>query len=387
MNARHTALLFALSGFGVSVPSASTAAQQAEPAPRWDFTYTPYGYYSSIDGWWLAGFVRYYSPIGFRERPEPNRAAITLTAGASTKGSYLMELDTQAPAWWEGWRVGFTLFVGRANRLGYFGIGNDTPYEPDSVTSATPNFYRVSRSSQFARLTIQRRLVGPLRALAGGTLEHTTFRDLPGDGLFPRDRATGVVDSEPFNEATLRAGLVADRRDNEIDPHAGFLAEGLYAVAQDYNRATLGVQGYLHPFEKLVLAGRLIGERMRGSPGVSVQQTIESSGRPYIGLGGYRSLRGYYDARFTGPSKLLGGLEVRYALLYAPTILEVKLVGFYDTGRVFGPGEDLRLTTDGLHSSGGGELMIRLGRNGVVVAGGGFGEDGGQFLFGSTWSY
>jgi hypothetical protein len=142
----------------------------------------------------------------------------------------------------------------------------------------------------------------------------------------------------------------------------------------------------VHPFEKLVLAGRLLGERMSGSPSVSVLQTIESSGRPYISLGGYRSLRGYYDSRFIGSDKLLGGVEVRYALLYAPTIFELKLVGFYDTGRVFGPG-GLRFTTTGLHSSGGGELMLRLGRNGVLVLGAGFGEDGGQFFFGSTWSY
>jgi outer membrane protein assembly factor BamA len=245
----------------------------------------------------------------------------------------------------------------------------------------------VSRTSQLARLTIQRRVAGPLRALAGGTLEHTTFRVLPGDGLFARDLVAGVAETKSLDDGTLRVGLVADTRDNELDPHTGLLAEGLYATGRRYTRATLGVQAYVHPFEKLMLAGRLVGERMRGSPGVSQLQTIESSGRPYIGLGGYRSLRGYYDSRFIGPHKLLGGLEVRYALLYAPTILEVKLVGFYEAGRVFGPGGDLRLTTTGLHSSAGGELMLRLGRNGVLVAGAGFGEDGGQFLFGSTWSY
>jgi outer membrane protein assembly factor BamA len=367
-------------------PPAPAAAQQPESAPFWDITYTPYGYYSAIDGWWLAGYVRVYSPIGFRERPEPNRAAITLSGGASTQGSHLVELDAQAPALWDGWRVGLTLDAIRANRLGYFGIGNDARYDTDSITPTTPYFYGVSRTSRRARLTIQRRVVGPLRALAGGTLEHTSFRVLPGDGLFARDRAAGRADGSPFDDATLRAGLVVDTRDNELDPHAGLFAEGLYATARRYTRATVGVQAYAHPFERLVLAGRLVGERMSGSPSVSVLQTIEASGRPYIGVGGYRSLRGYYDSRFIGPDKLLGSFELRYALLYAPTIFEVKLVGFYDTGRVFGPG-GLRLTTKGLHSSAGGEVMLRLGRNGVLVAGAGFGEDGGQFLFASSWSY
>jgi outer membrane protein assembly factor BamA len=361
-------------------------AQQAEAPPYWDYTYTPFGYYSSIDGWWLAGLVRVYSPIGFRERPEPFRAAVTLSGGASTKGSYLIELDAQVPALWDGWRVGLTLDALRANRLGYFGTGNDTAFDPDSATAANPYFYKVSRKSQLGRLQLQRRLVGPLRVLLGGSLEHTSFRVLPGDGLFARDRAAGVADSAPFNDAALHVGLVADTRDNELDPHTGVLGEALVATARRYSRTTLGAQAYVNPFEKLVLAGRILGERMSGAPSVSVMQAIESSGRPYIGVGGYRSLRGYYDSRFIGPDKLLAGVEARVALLYAPTILEVKLVGFYDVGRVF-PAGGLRLTTQDLHSSAGGELMLHLGRNGILVAGAGFGEDGGQFLFGTTWSY
>lgn len=384
MSLRTAAVLL---GVFVLLGPRPAAAQQAQTRSFWDYTYTPFGYYSSIDGWWLAGYLRVYSPIGFRERPEPNRAAITFTAGASTKGSYLVELDAQAPALWDGWRVGLTLDAIRANRLGYFGIGNDTRYDTDSLTPTSPYFYAVSRSSRLARLQIQRRLLGPLRALVGASVEHTTYRTLPGDGLFARDQAAGITDAAPFNDLVARAGLVADTRDNEIDPHAGLLAEALYASGRRYTRATFGVQGYVHPLEKLVLAGRILGERTRGSPAVSVQQTIESSGRPYIALGGYRSLRGYYDSRFIGPSKLLGGLEVRYALLYAPTILEVKLVGFYDLGRVYGSGEDFRLTTKGLHAGKGAELAIRFGRNALLAVGAGFGEDGSQLLFGSTWSF
>lgn len=384
MNPRY--LTVVVGALATTLPRLASA-QAAEGRHHWDYTYTPYGYYSSIDGWWIAGYARVYSPIGFRERPEPNRAAITLTGGASTQGSYLVELDAQAPALWDGWRLGLTLDLARANRLGYFGIGNDTRYITDSISPLSPYFYAVSRTSKLARLQVQRRLAGPVRALAGASFEHTTYRDLPGDGLFRRDQAAGIADTIPFNDAVARLGLVADTRDNEIDPHGGVLAEALYATSRHYTRTTLGVQAYMHPLEKLVLAGRVLGERIRGHPDVSVQQTMESSGRPYIALGGYRSLRGYYDSRFIGPSKLLGGLEARYALLYAPTILEVKLVGFYDVGRVFGPNEDLRLTTDGLHSGTGGELAVRFGRNGLLVVGVGFGKDGSQFLFGSTWSY
>src|SRR5438034_7360664 len=106
---------------------------------------------------------------------------------------------------------------------------------------------------------------------------------------------------------------------------------------------------------------------------------------PYTTL--FRSLRGYYDARFTGPGKLVGGVELRYALLWAPTVLELKVVAFYDVGRVFAAGEPVVLTTDGLHKSGGLELAARLFRNAILVMGYGKGSEGGQLLFGTTWSY
>jgi len=63
------------------------------------------------------------------------------------------------------------------------------------------------------------------------------------------------------------------------------------------------------------------------------------------------------------------------------------VVAFYDAGRVFGPGEAVRLTTTDLHRSGGGEVALRLLRNSLLVMGYGHSSEGGQFLFGSSWSY
>jgi len=119
---------------------------------------------------------------------------------------------------------------------------------------------------------------------------------------------------------------------------------------------------------------------------------MESSERPFVAVGGYRSLRGYHDGRFTGRGKLLGGVEARYVVFAAPSeaklkIVELKLVAFYDAGRVFGPGETVRLTTTGLHRSGGAELALRFLRNSLMVVGYGRGSEGGQLLVGTSWSY
>lgn len=364
--------------------------QGGDHAPRpWVDQLYPYAYYSTIDGFWIAGHYAWYSPMGFAERPEPNFANLRLDAGASTQGSYLVVADAQAPAYWDGWRFSLTLSAARANRLGYYGQGNDTAYDPDSVTAARPFFYRVSRSTRSARLTVQRRVVGPLRVLAGATLEHTDFRELPGESWFRRDHAAGVVDSStvPFGDRAIRGGVVVDWRDQEIDPHRGVFAEALVARGRGYTRTTGALRVYVHPIEKLMLAARLAGERMTGTPPVAAQLTMESSEGPFIALGGYRSLRGYHDARFVGPGKLIAGVEARYALLWAPRLLELKLVAFYDVGRVFDTGESVRLTSEGLHSSGGGQIAIALVRNTLFVVGAGKGSEGTQLLFGTTWSY
>ncbi len=314
---------------------------------------------------------------------------MNVDAAASTQGSRALVLDAQAPAWWDGWRAGLTLTAARDNRLGYYGVGNDSRYAPDSVARAGQYFYEVSRTRLVARATLQHRVVGRLRALVGGTLSRSNFRALPGPSVFARDVAAGALGAgaTAFTDHVARAGLVLDTRDNEVDPQAGLFVEGLLASGTGYTRRTTHARLYVHALERLVLAGRLAAEGMGGSPPLAALQEMESSDGPFVALGGYRSLRGFYDGRFTGPGKLIGGLEARYALVFAPSVLELKLVGFYDAGRVFAPGEAVRLTTEGLHHSGGAELALRLLRNSLLVIGYGRGPEGGELLFATSWSY
>jgi outer membrane protein assembly factor BamA len=326
--------------------------------------------------------------MGFVDRPEPNLGRVALDAGASTQGSYALIFDAQAPAYWDGWRLGLTVSLTRANRLGYFGQGNATGYDPDS-TNGRSYFYRVSRRTRGARLTVQRRIVGPLRVLVGGTFEHTDFRELPGESMFQRDRIAGVIRPEdvPFSDAVARAGIVFDSRDLEVDPHRGVFAEALVSSGRGYTRTTAALRAYAHPLQRLILAARVAGEKMTGTPPIGAQLTMETSEGPIVAVGGYRSLRGYYDGRFVGPGKLIGGLEARYGLKWSPRLVEVKLVAFYDAGRVFGPGEPVRLTRQGLHSALGGGVAVALLRNTLLTFFGGKGTDGAQFAFAATWSY
>ena len=368
---------------------AATVSPALAAQRYWRASFYPYVAYTPSDG--LVGALHYgrYSPLGFVERPEPERASLNLDAGGSTQGSFGFVADARAPAWWDGWRAALTVGIRRDNRLGYYGLGNDTRYSVDSVNTVGTYFYRVSRKRLFARATAQRRVVGPLRVLVGGSVTRTDFRTLPGPSVFRSDLAAGRVDpaTVPFTDKVARVGVVLDTRESEVDPHAGIFVEALFASGSGYTRTTGDARLQVRPVRQLVLAGRLAAEEMGGNPPVAVQQEMESSERPFVAVGGYYSLRAFYDGRFTGRGKLLGGLEARYAVFAVGDAVEVKLVAFYDAGRVFGPGEAVRLTTIDLHRSGGGEVALRLLRNSLLVMGYGHSSEGGQFLFGSTWSY
>jgi hypothetical protein len=368
---------------------AATVSPALAAQRYWRANFYPYLAYTPSDG--LVGALHYgrYSPLGFVERPEPERASLNLDVGGSTQGSFSFVADARAPAWWDGWRAALTVGIRRDNRLGYYGLGNDTRYSVDSVNTVGTYFYRVSRKRLFARATAQRRVVGPLRVLVGGSVTRTDFRTLPGPSVFRSDLAAGRVDpaTVPFTDKVARVGVVLDTRESEVDPHAGIFVEVLFASGTGYTRTTGDARLQVRPVRRLVLAGRLAAEGMGGNPPVAVQQEMESSERPFVAVGGYYSLRAFYDGRFTGRGKLLGGLEARYAVFAVGDAVELKLVAFYDAGRVFGPGEAVRLTTTDLHRSGGGEVALRLLRNSLLVMGYGHSSEGGQFLFGSTWSY
>ena len=326
--------------------------------------------------------------MGVADRPEPSFGRIALDVGASTQGSYTFIVDAQAPAYWDGWRLGLTLNLIRANRLGYFGQGNGAAYAPDSTKSRS-YFYRVSRRTHGARLTVQRRITGPLRVLVGGTFEHTDFRELPGESVFQRDRTAGVIrpDDSPFNDAVGRVGVVLDMRDLEVDPHRGVFAEALVGRGRGYTRTSAAFHAYVHPLNRLILAGRIGAENISGTVPFAVEQTMESSEGPVVALGGFRSLRGYYDGRFVGPGKIVGGLEARYGILWSPRLFEVKLFAFYDAGRVFAPGEAVRLTRHGLHSAIGAGVAMALLRNTLVLLQAGKGSEGAQVSFATAWSF
>src|SRR3989449_1770024 len=261
---RHPLLIYTrLTVLLVALATPLAAQTAANPKHEWVDHLYPYVSYSSVDGFWAAGHYDWSSPMGFADRPEPNFGRVAFDAAASTQGSYLVMADAQAPAYWDGWRLGLILSLARANRLGYYGQGNNTGFDRDSTTLPGHSyFYRVSRKTGGARLTVQRRVAGPLRVLVGGTLEHTAFRALPGVTLYQRDSVGG------YSDAIARGGIVFDSRDLEADPHRGIFAQALVGRGRGYTRTTAPLRGDGPPPQRLILSPGL-GKRRVGEKGRS----------------------------------------------------------------------------------------------------------------------
>ena len=93
----------------------------------------------------------------------PYRASLGVDAQVSTTGSWLARFSAQLPQFVEGWRFQGFLSGRRFERENFFGLGNDT----EIVDALDDRFFEASETRLRARGTVQRDIVGGLRALVG----------------------------------------------------------------------------------------------------------------------------------------------------------------------------------------------------------------------------
>ena len=288
-----------------------------------------------------------------------------------------------------------TLAAQRLARESYFGIGDTTSYDAANVTDQQPHYYQSLNVRYIARGEIQRRVVRGLRLLAGFNVERWRIDTLPGPSRLRLDLAAGIAPTiaRPTNDISGRVGLVLDLRNSETAPHSGVLLEAIHSVADasvlgdlTYTRTTVSAAGYVPIGPQLVVAARVAGEGMGGTPGIGSLYWIEASDRPYDAVGGPMSNRALDDHRLLGRNKLLANFDLRYDAYAIPTLIRVTVLGFLDAGRVFEP-EPFRLTTHGMSVGGGGGLFLQLGRAGILGATGGFGPDGFVLQTHTRWTF
>jgi hypothetical protein len=365
--------------------SPALAPAPAEPGARWRTSWFPYLTGGANDSPVLTVRVRHWQPAEYEARTTYT-AAVNGDAGMAPRGSRFIAASFRAPGMWEGWRVASLAIVQREARYGYFGLGNGATFEPDSVGKDDPFLYRVRRTRYRGAVEVTRRLKGPLQVAFRADYEHARFTSLPGPSRFVENVPSGVLKQDDISG---RLALVYDTRDNEYNTHQGLLLEAGTQVGSGgdgYTRQYAILRGYLSVREGTVLAARIAGSGMGGTPSLDARFVLPGWEREIPVLGGEYSHRGLDYGRLTGRGLLFGNFEVRHDLLSLGDLGGVTLVAFLDAGRVF-EGEDFSLTTEKMKVGGGGAVALRILRSSIFTFNYARGPDGGNFSVGSGWMF
>ena len=357
------------------LPAAPAAAQA-----RWLVNYYPY-IASGPNTFPLLGARFDYRRDAEWDDPWLSDGSLAATLAFGFDGSQMATLAFRAPGLWKNWRL-FAEGIGiKDARMGYYGIGNDSPFD-QALQDSNGNYYRVERGRVGGRVEVTRRLIGHLELAGGGGVVGTRFSALPNPTLF--GSTVGRQLDETDITGTLR--LVFDTRDREYNPTRGTLLEAGGLVGDGYGRFYGEARGFVSPFVSTVVAGRLTAVSTGGTPPLSSFYQLQLWEDSRFQYGGQETNRGLAGGRRIDADQLSASLEVRQTILDVGDFGAVGLIGFIDAGRVFPQGE-LSLTTDGVVVTGGGGLLFRALKAGVMTLNFAGGPDG--FVFSATtgWSF
>lgn len=374
-------LLLHLAGGGLT---AQEADEEELPDRPWRLSYFPYLSGGANDGPVISARLRYWQPAEYEDRVTAN-GAFDAAAGFTLRGSRYLSARFVAPQLVEGWRFQAAAIADRQARFGYFGLGNDTEENEDLVTEAVPFLYRVRRTRYEAVVEATRRLRGPLQLSVQGDFEGVRFRSLPGPSVFTAD----FGDELKQDDVAGRIALVYDTRNVEYNTTRGLLLEAGAQVGSGgdgYTRLYSVLRGYLTLKEGTVVALRLAGSGMGGTPTLNARFDLPVWEEHVSVLGGEQSHRALDTGRLAGRGTLFGNLEVRHDLLPFGDLGAITLIAFVDAGRVFEQ-ESFRITADDMKVGGGGGVALRILRSTIFTFNFAGGPDGFNFEVGSGWMF
>lgn len=356
-----------------------------DPSTPWRTSWFPYLSGGTNEGPILSLRVRYWQPAEYESRVTAT-GALTLDAGINAQGSRRVGATFVAPELVDGWRFAALAGAVRQARFGYFGLGNDTDFDKDLDNEAQPYFFRVRRTRYVGAAEVTRRITGPFQVGLAGSLEWTRFTDLPGPSRFNQDFGSELEQSN----ALARLVFVVDGRDNEYNTRRGYLVETGAGVGhgdgEDYTVLYAIARGYLPIGERTVVAARIGGSGMGGTPPLNARYTIPAWENPISVLGGDQSHRALDEGRLTGRHTLFGNLEVRHEILPFGDLGALLLLGFVDAGRVFEQ-NSFELTLEDYKVGAGGGIGLRILRSTILTFNLAGGPDGLNFSLGSGWMF
>jgi hypothetical protein len=363
---------------------AAQEGEEAEVRSPWRTSYFPYISGKANDGPVISARIRYWQPAPYEARTT-YAAALDGAAGVSFRGTRYAAVRFRAPGLWKDWRLDAFAVAERLARFGYFGLGNDTEHNSDLVGKDTPFLYRVRRIRYEGRVEVTRRIRGPFHVALRGDVGQARFTTLPGPSVFINDFGTALEQ----DDVAGRLALVYDTRDNEFNTQRGVIAEAGAQVGSGgdgYTRLYSVVRGYYPVREGTVVAARVAGSGMGGTPPLNARFNLPVWNEDVPVLGGEYSHRSFDTGRFAGKGVLFGNFEVRHDVLPFGDLGALTLLAFLDAGRVFEE-ESFRLTTDDLHVGGGGGIALRILRSTIFTFNFAGGPDGFNFSVGNGWMF
>ncbi len=366
-------------------PVAPADSQLTNTDVPWRTSYFPFITGLTNDGPLIAFRVRRFKAAPYEDRIV-SRAAYEFDAGIGFRGSRFALATLSLPRLGDGWRLFALGAAVREARFGFYGLGNETTFDQTNTENGHDLFYRVLRRSYRAQLEVTRRLVGPLHlALLGEAVSSHFVAPENQPSVFGTEFGTDLSQQD----ASARLALVLDTRDVEYDTHTGVLLEaGAQAgsAGGGYQRGYAILRGWAQPVTGTVLAARLVGSQMYGTPSLDSRLVIPGWERPIPVLGGQFSHRGLDTPRFVGKGVLLGNFELRQNLKSFGDLGAINLLAFLDAGRVF---EDTRFTVtfDNLKVGGGGGVAFRILRSTIFTVYVGRGPERTTFNVTSGWIF
>jgi hypothetical protein len=280
----------------------------------------------------------------------------------------------------DGWRVNGYLGLEKRIKTPYYGLGNETLYDPASEDPAGPNphYYGFGRLRRSALVNLQRNLTGtPLWALFGVGMVATEVDPTPegvGSTLYAAEAGPAGA---TYWTNYIRAGLIWDSRDREAGPRAGtwselvvhWVNEGLGADVS-FTRWSLMDRRYYSLTQRLVFAHRYFLQGVSGDVPIHQLQRVQTSFRQGEGLGGSATVRGLPKNRFAGKGMLVWNAELRWRVMDFRALgrsFHTVLSTFLDQGRVWSGGVRMEELFSGLHRGYGVGVRVGMGENFVVA--------------------
>jgi len=323
---------------------------------------------------------------------DPYRWAVEPLAFFTTGGHNTLRVFVDIPYLLPTLRLSVLAALDRDCCSPYFGIGNETPYDPMlALPDSGPNAYTYHRNRVTGSVTLQWRPAGHVRVLGGVAAHRNDAHSRGADTRFALDSAAGVFPATDAATTTvgLNVGLEFDSRDQERDPSRGIWAgvlvwQGLTALgsATAFTRVTGTVRGYAPVTDWLRVAARVLAESVYGTMPVTMLGDIGTAFGDLQGFGGEGTVRGVLRNRRLDSRRALANVELRLRgsrFHFLHQQFRPGAVLFCDAGRVWGRGEPFRLTHLAWGAGGGGRLT--WGEAFIIAGDVGYGREAGMQIY------